>query len=290
MLFDPEKRQAKYRDLWEIARTRGFHAEVTVGEAEPDALLVWEELGASALCPSHGRFWIHGRRRGWFLGVSGPRRYLIPNRDSVQTITLNLATAMREGRGKEALAGIIQEFGLVPVADAKWHQEEGEEQQLGWEDYGWTALHQIEEALVWDEFTDRLLRPGGSLHIPTPAVTWIIPDLLDPTSQASLEDEGLLTLTIFDALRQVTSTGEYVLALNWDHPCYRFFPHRGVRKAYRDYWAVPVWPRGDSHHFVAPGFEHGILATWAGEIHVFGQTLIEEVNDSLTKLLGPPKA
>jgi hypothetical protein len=198
--------------------------------------------------------------------------------------------ATKQGVGNEVFANIVRDFSLIPVDRDTWHREEAEEQRLAWEECGWFVLPQGEEAQAWGRFSDRLLGPGGDLHPPVPALTWVTPDLSGDPLDALHNTEGLLTLAVFDALRSCTPEGQHVLVLDWDHPCYRFFPHQGVRKPYRDYWAIPVWPRGGSYYFVAPGFEYGVLASHAGKLHIFGQELADASHAAVTKLLGPPKS
>ena len=76
--------------------------------------------------------------------------------------------------------------------------------------------------------------------------------------------------------------------LDWDHPCYRFFPHEGTHKSFRDYWAIPVWPKYDSHYFVSTVFDYGLLANRLGKIHVFGKALVDASYLTISKALGSP--
>ena len=288
MQFDPESRQAKYAPLREEVLTRGLQAEILIGECESDAMIIWS--GGSAHDPrtGSGRVVVNCRRRGWFVSVSNRMTYRIPNRDAVHVVVLGVVAAMRERQNDEAFARIVGEFMLTPIEQTTWHQQEGEEQRLVWEESGWFVLSQSEETQAWGRFNDLLLGSDGDLRLPLSTSTWGLPDLSDETVEESSKTEGLLTVAVFDALRHCTREGQHVLALDWDHPCYRFLPHLGVRMSYRDFWAVPIWPRGGAYYFVAPGFEYGVLASHAGKLHIFGQELADASHDAVTKLLGPP--
>ena len=288
MIFDPAKRKAKYSALQEAIVGSGFYAEVMVRETEPDAIAIFANPDASDLAQPQERFLMFCRQRGWFLGVSGLRRYRITDQSAVANIVLDLVSMLRDLQREEALARVLQKYMIAPVEQQTWHLEEGEEQRLSWEQYGWRTLSHEEETRVWDEFGSHFLDRSGKIRIMKPALSWAIPNQVMDDPEASGRIEKKLTIAVLDALRQSTLAAEYVLALDWDHPCYLFFPHQCVRESYRDYWAVPVWPQSDSYYFVAPNFEFGILASRSGEFHVFGQTFIDVCDGAITDLLGQP--
>ncbi len=287
MHYDPLIWEHHYSQLQSSLRAMGLAVENGLKESyDLDAVVVWNSSGASDPLASRRRLWVQLRERGWFVTAPGLRTYKIFNHESVLSITAALASLLHQPAFDSILHRFVQEGKLIPIDQSSWYQDEAEEQRLAWEAHGWFALQQEEAERIWNEFDSRLLGPGGDFDIQAPVVSWTIPNLSDDVLNVSLKREMLLTLAVLDALQLCTPVGQPVLALSPDHTCYRFLPHQGARKVFLDYWAVPVWPQGDSCYFVAPEFEYGVLSTWQGKIHFFGQDLVDASNTAVTGILG----
>jgi hypothetical protein len=286
MRYDPDVRLAKYQTLQSLLNGHHIATEILLGEAEPDAMRVWLPGSSSEVGGIRSLFWVHRRNRGWFVGVTGPRRYRILDESAV-AISFALADAFHQSHLAEAIDQAVTAQRLTPINEDTWHREEAEELCRVWQSSGWFALSQGEEITTWRRVNDTVILPHREAHFTGPMLAWDISQRLHATAMGSPQIEGPVTLAIFDAMRSCTQPDQFMFALDWDHPCFRFFPHQGVRKAYRDYWAIPLWPRGDSYYFISARFDQGVVASRLGELRVVGAQFTDAVNVPLTRLLGP---
>jgi len=286
MMFDIGLRLNKYYTFVQEVIAHGLNCEVLTGETDTDALVIWNASLPKPPRTGPGRCLIAFRKRGAFLLAGWSSVYLLPNTVVALEVSSSLASTMQLADYNATLADAVDRHELRPLSMSTFHQADFEEQRITWKECGWFDLPPVEEAQVWGRFKDHILGPSGDLNPPAPVMTWVIPDRSDVSNNA----EGLLTQAVFDALRGCAAEGQYVLALDWEHPCYRFFPHHGNRTPYRDYWAIPVWPRGGSYYFLAPDFEYGVLASHSGQLYIFGQTLIAASYGAVTNAIGPPNS
>jgi len=92
------------------------------------------------------------------------------------------------------------------------------------------------------------------------------------------------------ALQQCLAPDAFLYALDWQHTCYRFWPHRLPADAPASEWAVPLLPDGDYYHFLSEYFQVGLLGYRYGMSGsaddepawcIFGAPLLEAVVSSL---------
>jgi hypothetical protein len=279
MRYNPLIRVAKYEDLKHAVEKAGYRVEIFQGRNKVDAIALY-------LNDSDGRYnflWVGKRDRGWFLHLPGTRHYYrIPVIEQVMELCLRLLA--EEGRHNSTWSQlddeVKREFQLVPVSSLVWLQDELEEELQAWQKLGWKELTRAQEDAVWDSFERSFQTPNGEIQEPTPSLTWKISSIYSQDETRFEETDVDLTLKTLIALQKCTKHGEALYALNWNHTCYYFDPHGGVIDAYRDSWAIPVLPNGDSYIFLAPDFRFGIIGNWKGTICVFGEELLNALREN----------
>jgi hypothetical protein len=78
---------------------------------------------------------------------------------------------------------------------------------------------------------------------------------------------------------------ETLLALDWQHPAYRFSPARQAL-TWAPEWKIPVYPDGDYFAFLTEDFTEGTFGhPWERTICVFGERLVGSLGGSLATWL-----
>src|SRR4051794_17150176 len=97
----------------------------------------------------------------------------------------------------------------------------------------WVELPHHRTHKVWDRFDAAFqftpsVRPEDwpSFRVPAPSVTWDIRDLLDAFYPWRDPLAAPYNLALHRALLASVAEDEPVLALDWQHAGYEFFPHR----------------------------------------------------------------
>jgi hypothetical protein len=147
----------------------------------------------------------------------------------------------------------------------------------------WVELPRHRYDKVWDRFDEAFqLKPSvrpedwPTFREPPPSVTWNIGDLLaefdpwrDPRATA-------YNLALLQALKKCVAENEPVLALDWQHAAYEFYPHRFRVPEEPENWCIPALPVGEYHIFVAEDHRLGSLGhPWAQTLCVFGEGFVE---------------
>ncbi len=137
---------------------------------------------------------------------------------------------------------------------------------------------------VWDRFREDFhFRPSvkrkdwPGIKEPVPSVTYSI------SSIYSYPDSGVtytrlekdLNQKTLAAFRRCVRPGEMIYALDWQHQCYFFDPHKQVSED-THLWKVPVLPNGDYYIFLAQDFRFGIFGhPWEQTMCIFGSELLK---------------
>ena len=157
--------------------------------------------------------------------------------------------------------------------------------------------------LVWDKVYDKLkFKPSGyyrghSLTVDPPfeiegnfAVYGI--EKMPASQRDSMQE------MIREVLVSVTKKGKRMYALDWQHSAFLFDPRN--KEEQKSFWKEdnryfgggynayfpPFYPDGDYYFFIDEHFEYGYLGhPWRQEIWVFGDTLIEKI-DEIYQTLG----
>lgn len=84
--------------------------------------------------------------------------------------------------------------------------------------------------------------------------------------------------TLLHGLQELTTEGEFVYALDWQHPAYRLAPHLEEPPAGVFDWPVPALPNGDYYIFVSQDLSWGVFGhPWEQTWCVFGDPMVSTV-------------
>lgn len=98
-----------------------------------------------------------------------------------------------------------------------------------------------------------------------------------------------LSRKLVSALRRCLKPHEFVYALDWQHPTYRFWPHAPFEYTSEDDWPVPALPNGDYYIFIDPGLTIGVLGhPWEQSMCVFGRRLLDAFKQDMPILFDQP--
>jgi hypothetical protein len=158
----------------------------------------------------------------------------------------------------------------------------------------WIELDGQSRKEVWDRFyrdfvfhpsIDRQWWPG--IREPVPSETYSISEVYGGNEahyarlNRDLQDWGVRSLKAL-----LPSDGEWVYALDWQHPCYRFYPNRPFALDTFGEWPVPILPNGDYYIFLHPNFDWGIFGhPWEQTMCVFGERLLSVLCSDRAALL-----
>lgn len=82
----------------------------------------------------------------------------------------------------------------------------------------------------------------------------------------------------------VTEVDEELVVLDWQHPCYRFSPHRQALNNAE--WPVSIFPIGDYYAFLNHDLSMGTFGhPWEQTLCVFGTPMIERLGEPLAAML-----
>lgn len=151
----------------------------------------------------------------------------------------------------------------------------------------WSRLTDSDHERVWDDFVDltsfRRVRPGGWPGIlePSPSVTWDLarerPTCPKMVWHFAAEPDDVNVL-LHDAFKACVDRDEWLYVLDWQHPGYRFWPHRLTKPENAASWVVPVFPDGDYYIFLSQDLSFGTFGhPWEASLCVHGDPLLEAV-------------
>jgi hypothetical protein len=179
---------------------------------------------------------------------------------------------------EERVRCCTEEHGWTAVTVRQWQEEEFEERFRACRAYGWERLSKQEEDDAYAAAERLVGRDWNSLHA-LPHIAWNCAAAADLPSDGDFEIlETDLTMGILAAFRESLPRGRTFQVIDPNHSCFRFNPHAGIRSAYRDQWAKPIYPRGDNYCYFEREMKMGLLCrVQTKEIVVFGPPLIEAV-------------
>lgn len=98
---------------------------------------------------------------------------------------------------------------------------------------------------------------------------------------AEIQDWGLHAFQ-----RLLPSESDCLYALDWQHRCYKFFPHVSFELNEFDEWVIPIIPDGDYHIFIERDFTWGIFGhPWELTMCIFGPHLLAMLREHSPHLL-----
>jgi hypothetical protein len=78
---------------------------------------------------------------------------------------------------------------------------------------------------------------------------------------------------------------QWIYALDWQHPGYRFYPHRPFSLNRLGEWPIPILPNGDYHIFLEQDFNFGVFGhPWEETICVLGEKLLSILEQNKPRL------
>ncbi len=145
---------------------------------------------------------------------------------------------------------------------------------------------------IWSEFYKHIsFRPSIALNIPfvfTSPTTYSIYDIKNIMCTGDETKWNAYENQISEVMKELTPCGEYLFALDWQHSCFRFYPHilsngstceKSVyeqpeadlqRQSYNAYYPTFI-PNGDYMFFFPGNFEWGYLShPWHQEVWIYG--------------------
>lgn len=148
----------------------------------------------------------------------------------------------------------------------------------------WIKVPRDRSDEVWDRFDEAFqFRPSvhsenwPSFREPTPFATWDIRDLLEQFMPWRDVRASQYNLALLESLRACVPKEEPVMALDWQHSVYEFYPHRFQGAHDPANWAIPALPSAEYHIFVTEDHRLGSLGhPWEGTVCVFGDGFIDE--------------
>jgi Protein of unknown function (DUF2716) len=110
-----------------------------------------------------------------------------------------------------------------------------------------------------------------------PSVTWRISELLAEFYPWGDPRATPYNLALLHALRACVPEDEPVLALDWQHRAYEFYPHRLREPQEVANWCIPALPSAEYHIFVTEDHRLGSLGhPWEQTVCVFGTGFLDE--------------
>ncbi|GAA3345047.1 hypothetical protein GCM10020358_50660 [Amorphoplanes nipponensis] len=148
----------------------------------------------------------------------------------------------------------------------------------GWDNDAWQQIRNYEQ--FWTPFDDRFhFRPGmdpskwPAIKEPAGSVTFDLSSVFERAGSFSA-DEDALNEQVLSAMTAVFSADLPLVALDWQHTSYWFWPHRQAVEGQS--WRVSAFPNGDYHAFITQDLEQGTFGhPWEQTICVFGRDLTE---------------
>lgn len=139
----------------------------------------------------------------------------------------------------------------------------------------WVDLSSAEYDEIWGVvYADLAFRPSvdqdrwPSFREPAGSITWSVSSAFVDLERS----ESLVAGMLLAALDEVRGDDEYVYALDWQHPSYRFFPESVRPPSHVDSWPVPALPDGDYFLFLARDLRFGWLShPWEQSVCVCGE-------------------
>ncbi|UNN05307.1 DUF2716 domain-containing protein [Rhodococcus opacus] len=156
----------------------------------------------------------------------------------------------------------------------------------------WSKLEKAERDSWWSTFNSKFdFRPGskGDPHPgivePTPSVTFNLD--INMTTDDFRRHYDRLNSEVLLGFRSVFPKGVEMIALDWQHPGYKFFPFENGNPEDVE-WVVPIYPNGDYYSFFLQDLSEGTFGhPWQRTICIFGPKLTSTLGVSLRSWLQP---
>ena len=156
----------------------------------------------------------------------------------------------------------------------------------------WTELSKVEENKIWSavyncfNFKPSIYEknfPG--FKEPSPSITYSFSDIWRDNFDDLNRDLHIEASRIF---KKLIVPDDFLYALDWQHPCYRFYPHKASLYDTKE-WMIPALPNGDYYISLEKSLKFGWLGhPWEETICVFGEPLLCELKIQRPKIFRKP--
>lgn len=152
----------------------------------------------------------------------------------------------------------------------------------------WIPLSDEEDENVWDKVDQEFkFEPSVSkfpgFHLPQPFRTYDVSNYFGTSVDIDAHDD--LEIKVLNAFQELTSTDEFLLALDWQHECFWINPFHEFPKNEFGEWPIPLFPDGDYYFFIEKNFRWGYLGhPWERSISIFGFDLIAAIENHKPKM------
>lgn len=158
-------------------------------------------------------------------------------------------------------------------------------------DDAWETLDPAREDHYWNAFQDRFhFRPSirssewPAIDEPSPSVTIDLGPIYANEGPTFAAGEAAINSLVLRALTWSFDGAQRFVVLDWQHPCYWFWPHRHAVQ--QRGWQVTPFPNGDYYIFLTDDLHTGTFGhPWEQTLCVFGQRLIESLVPTLAAWL-----
>lgn len=111
---------------------------------------------------------------------------------------------------------------------------------------------------------------------PEDSITWSVAPLFDDFAERFLDAEIELATQLSAAAGKVRGSDPFLVALDWQHPGYRFVPEIATPPTRESSWPIPVLPDGDYYLYLAADLRFGWLThPWEQTVCCYGDLLAE---------------
>ncbi len=138
---------------------------------------------------------------------------------------------------------------------------------------GWQPLSDSHDRSLDSHLRKRFPLLHGS-RPPEPYVVWDVSLIYEDRKSYDLLEVDL-NVNALRAIRECTSADEEILAIDYQHPWYRFQPHTLPLTGDPYDWAVPILPDGLIPLFLPYDFRFGIVGIPHHTICIFGDALLQ---------------
>ncbi len=157
----------------------------------------------------------------------------------------------------------------------------------------WKEIEKREYEDIWNKFEKEFhFKPKRtpvvlpSIKEPRPSETYSISHIYGcgATHYEKMNNDLMnVTLSMF---KQLVIPDDWIYALDWYHPAYRFFPHVPFELDEFREWQVPILPDGDYYIFLEKNFIWGVFGQpWEQTMCFWAKELLEFLHENKPLLL-----
>jgi hypothetical protein len=117
---------------------------------------------------------------------------------------------------------------------------------------------------------------------PNPSLTFRISHIFGKGEEYYNALHDNLIDVFLQAFKSLVPKYGWIFALDWQHDCYKFYPHE--LNEYGE-WMVPILPDGDYYIFFEKNLDFGVFGhPWEGTMCIFGEDLIAKIEQNKPSL------